>query len=108
MTLQSSFKAGDRVQIVLPELNLEAGAGKEYPHLGTGTVIPPVTKIEKFKYGHLQDERLVFVLLDKPFIREREKDDVSWLKVKDEKFKKKETVLKLTVPEWLLKPLEEN
>jgi len=107
MTLQSSFKEGDRVQIVLPELSLEAGAGKEYPNLGTGIVIPPATKIEKFKYGHLEDERLVFILLDKPFIRKREKDDMSiWRK--DKKIQKKEMVIKLTVPEWLLKPLEEN
>ena len=38
------FKEGDRVRIELFELNLQHGAGEEYPHLGTGTVGVPVQK----------------------------------------------------------------
>lgn len=43
------FNEGDRVQIILPELNLEAGARDEYPHLGMGTVAIPTKKTMAFE-----------------------------------------------------------
>lgn len=116
MTLQSSFETGDRVQIVLPELNLEAGAGDEYPQMGTGTVsVPtkkvmvPVTKVKDEKPGFeivarqviepdlhklaaLHDERLMWIALDRPFVK---RDG-----------KRLGAVKALAVPEWLLKPLK--
>ena len=131
MTLQSSFKVGDRVQIVLPELNLEAGAGDEYPQMGTGTIGVPMKKVmvpvepekpkkrtakkgkkegkpeleikilarqviepDSQKLAALQDERLAWIVLDHPFFKKEGK--------------KLKAVRALAVPEWLLKPLEEN
>ena len=127
MTLQSSFKVGDRVQIVLPELNLEAGAGDEYPQMGTGTIGVPMKKVmvpvepeeekpeleikilarqviepDSQKLASLHNERQAWVQLDKPFVR-KEREETPWRK-RD----KARVVTALAVPEWLLKPLKEN
>ena len=139
MILQSSFKKGDRVQIVLGELNLEAGAGDEYPHMGTGTVEIPMRKVmvpvepekpnkrtakkgkkeekpeleikvvarsgiseDTQKLASLRDERQIWVQLDKPFLR-GEREETPWRKRSNARL-----VTELAVPEWLLKPLEEN
>lgn len=105
------FKEGDRVRIELFELNLQHGAGEEYPHLGTGTVGVPVQKkdgkleLDPKEAIRLREQRIVPVILDVPFLRRRNREVVSpWRDV----VVKKEEVTELLVPNWLLKSIKEQ
>lgn len=96
------FKEGEHVQIEIPDLNLQHGAGEEYPHLGTGTVGAVDSKEAVLLREH---EHYVPVILDYPFLRRRNKDVVSpWRPV----VVKKEEVTELAVPCWLLKSTKEQ
>lgn len=106
--VKSSFRVGDRVQIVLPKLNLEAGAGNEYPHLGTGTAEVPMLKKKVLepdlhRQQALQDESQVFVRLDKSFVRERDPKEKSPHR---DRVKKREVLREMPVPYGILQALK--
>lgn len=81
------FKVGSRVQIVLQKINLEAGAGDEYPHMGTGTVEIPMR------------EKLIPVVLgesEKP-----SKASKSKAEAKPRKKTKKDVEIEIKLPEFM-------